>query len=232
MISFPYFVVSIPYQIYIVNKEGMSRLPKRQQQAKRVAPPAVPEIFRHSGSSFGSAGYGSCDDTTNMVGGQNFYAGNDSNAPLNVSLRSNASNTSIDLPDSVGRNILQSIPASNIGGKEIEWLDIDEKCSLKLVFLLFFISIFSFRSRIHSATGICVGGASSSSGSQPQSQQTFIYHVQNQQPLTHKAAVYYHQQLALQEDQGSSRSIIFLLIFFFSQVDDQLIKLNCILLWF
>lgn len=78
-----------------VNKEGMSRLPKRMQQAKRVAPPAVPEIYRHSGSSFGSAGYGSCDDTANT----NVYA-NDPNASLNVSLRSNASNNSIDLTDS------------------------------------------------------------------------------------------------------------------------------------
>lgn len=96
----------------------MSRLPKRQQQAKRVAPPAVPEIFRHSGSSFGSAGYGSCDDTTNMGGGTNFYAANDTNSTLNVSLRSNTSNTSIDIPDSVGRHLLQSnTTAANISGK-------------------------------------------------------------------------------------------------------------------
>lgn len=45
-------------------------------------------------------------------------------------------------------------------------------------------------------------GNASSSANTSQSQQSFIYHVQNQQPLTHKAAVYYHQQLALQEDQG------------------------------
>lgn len=96
----------------------MSRLPKRQQQAKRVAPPAVPEIFRHSGSSFGSAGYGSCDDTANMVGGTNFYAANDTNSALNISLLSNTSNTSIDIPDSVGRNLLQSnTTAANISGK-------------------------------------------------------------------------------------------------------------------
>lgn len=46
-------------------------------------------------------------------------------------------------------------------------------------------------------------GASTSTNP-TQSQQAFIFHVQNQhqQPLTHKAAVYYHQQLALQEDQG------------------------------
>lgn len=95
----------------------MSRLPKRQQQAKRVAPPAVPDIFRHSGSSFGSAGYGSCDDTTNMGGGTNFYAGTDANVSLNVSLRSNASNTSIDLPDGVNRNLMQPNSAANITGK-------------------------------------------------------------------------------------------------------------------
>lgn len=41
---------------------GMSRPPKPISQAKRVAPPAVPDIYRHSGSSFGSAGYGSSED--------------------------------------------------------------------------------------------------------------------------------------------------------------------------
>lgn len=98
----------------------MSRLPKRMQQAKRVAPPAVPEIYRHSGSSFGSAGYGSsCDDTavTNMGGGSNFYAtANDPNNSLNVSLRSNSSNSSIDLPDSAPSRILQSNQAANVSG--------------------------------------------------------------------------------------------------------------------
>lgn len=89
----------------------MSRLPKRMQQAKRVAPPAVPEIYRHSGSSFGSAGYSSCDDTSNMAGGSNFYAtANDPNNSLNVSLRSNA-NSSIDLPDNA------SSRSVNVGGK-------------------------------------------------------------------------------------------------------------------
>lgn len=97
----------------------MNRLPKRMQQAKRVAPPAVPEIYRHSGSSFGSAGYGSCDDTTNMVGGSNnFYAtANDPNNSLNVSLRSNASNSSIDLPDNATSRLLQANPAANVSGK-------------------------------------------------------------------------------------------------------------------
>lgn len=40
----------------------MSRPPKPISQAKRVAPPAVPDIYRHSGSSFGSAGYCSSED--------------------------------------------------------------------------------------------------------------------------------------------------------------------------
>lgn len=40
----------------------MSRSLKPTPQAKRVAPPAVPEIYRHSGSSFGSAGYSSSED--------------------------------------------------------------------------------------------------------------------------------------------------------------------------
>ncbi|KAL1517015.1 hypothetical protein ABEB36_000836 [Hypothenemus hampei] len=40
----------------------MSRPPKPAATAKKVAPPAVPHEFRHSGSSFGSAGYGSSED--------------------------------------------------------------------------------------------------------------------------------------------------------------------------
>ncbi len=40
----------------------MSRPPKPISQAKRVAPPAVPDVYRHSGSSFGSAGYSSSED--------------------------------------------------------------------------------------------------------------------------------------------------------------------------
>lgn len=53
----------------------------------------------------------------------------------------------------------------------------------------------------HDAIFRNAGSASSSGTNSTQSQQAFIFHVQNQ-PLTHKAAVYYHQQLALQEDQG------------------------------
>jgi hypothetical protein len=41
---------------------GMSRPPKPVPQVKKVAPPAVPDVFRHSGSSFGSAGYSSSED--------------------------------------------------------------------------------------------------------------------------------------------------------------------------
>lgn len=42
---------------------GMSRPPKPVAQVKKVAPPAVPEAgFRHSGSSFGSAGYSSAGE--------------------------------------------------------------------------------------------------------------------------------------------------------------------------
>jgi hypothetical protein len=41
----------------------MSRAPNKQPaQVKKVAPPSVPEVFRHSGSSFGSAGYSSSED--------------------------------------------------------------------------------------------------------------------------------------------------------------------------
>lgn len=50
----------------------MSRPPKPAATAKKVAPPAVPHEFRHSGSSFGSAGYGSSED-----GSGGFLAPND-----------------------------------------------------------------------------------------------------------------------------------------------------------
>ncbi|KAG8257945.1 hypothetical protein J6590_039494, partial [Homalodisca vitripennis] len=43
----------------------MSRPPKPVVQVKKVAPPAVPDSqagFRHSGSSFGSAGYSSAGE--------------------------------------------------------------------------------------------------------------------------------------------------------------------------
>lgn len=41
---------------------GMNRPSKAVTQVKKVAPPAVPDVFRHSGSSFGSAGYASSED--------------------------------------------------------------------------------------------------------------------------------------------------------------------------
>lgn len=40
----------------------MSRPPKPAATVKKVPPPAVPHEFRHSGSSFGSAGYASSED--------------------------------------------------------------------------------------------------------------------------------------------------------------------------
>lgn len=72
---------------------------------------------------------------------------------------------------------------------------------------------------------ISIGNSSSANTSQ--SQQAFIFHVQNQQPLTHKAAVYYHQQLALQEDQGlcyTNESLFnfFLSNFFIEQIFDMI----------
>ncbi|XP_015588656.1 caskin-1 isoform X2 [Cephus cinctus] len=48
---------------------GMSRPSKAVTQAKKVAPPAVPDVFRHSGSSFGSAGYASSEDGCFLSGG-------------------------------------------------------------------------------------------------------------------------------------------------------------------
>ncbi|XP_034247597.1 caskin-2 isoform X2 [Thrips palmi] len=46
---------------------GMSRPAKSAPLAKKVAPPAVPGVFRHSGSSFGSAGYCSSEDPNDIV---------------------------------------------------------------------------------------------------------------------------------------------------------------------
>lgn len=45
-----------------VSVGGMSRGGKGAVTAKKVPPPAVPHEFRHSGSSFGSAGYSSSED--------------------------------------------------------------------------------------------------------------------------------------------------------------------------
>lgn len=47
---------------YLITVGGMSRPSKAVSQVKKVAPPAVPDVFRHSGSSFGSAGYASSED--------------------------------------------------------------------------------------------------------------------------------------------------------------------------
>ncbi|XP_043790085.1 caskin-1 isoform X2 [Apis laboriosa] len=47
---------------------GMNRPSKAVTQAKKVAPPAVPDVFRHSGSSFGSAGYASSEDSCFLPG--------------------------------------------------------------------------------------------------------------------------------------------------------------------
>lgn len=75
----------------------MSRLPKRmQQQVKRVAPPAVPDTYRHSGSSFSSAGYGSCDDTTAI------FVPTARN-PSNIN-----NSTSLDQTDLLNRTTMQS----------------------------------------------------------------------------------------------------------------------------
>lgn len=48
----------------------MSRPAKSAPLAKKVAPPAVPGVFRHSGSSFGSAGYCSSDDPGDIIRGE------------------------------------------------------------------------------------------------------------------------------------------------------------------
>ncbi|TGZ49413.1 Uncharacterized protein DBV15_09773 [Temnothorax longispinosus] len=46
----------------------MSRPSKAVTQAKKVAPPAVPDVFRQSGFSFGLAGYASSEDSCFLSG--------------------------------------------------------------------------------------------------------------------------------------------------------------------
>lgn len=53
---------------YVCAVGGMNRPSKVVTQAKKVAPPAVPDVFRHSGSSFGSAGYASSEDSCFLPG--------------------------------------------------------------------------------------------------------------------------------------------------------------------
>lgn len=97
----------------------MSRLSKRIQQAKRVAPPAVPEVYRHSGSSFSSAGYGSCDDTSGANVSNYYTAGIPSDASNTVyaasSRNSTNSTSSLDQTDGAMNRTLQSNPPTNTG---------------------------------------------------------------------------------------------------------------------
>ena len=55
----------------------MSRPSKAVTQVKKVAPPAVPDVFRHSGSSFGSAGYASSEDGCFLSSGTGGGGGDD-----------------------------------------------------------------------------------------------------------------------------------------------------------
>lgn len=70
----------------------MSRPAKPTPQVKKVAPPAVPEVYRHSGSSFESTDYASSDD-----GG--FLQPPDS--PMILSLKSSSSEDQTDCSSSV-----------------------------------------------------------------------------------------------------------------------------------
>ena len=54
----------------------MSRPSKSVAQIKKVPPPAVPNDFRHSGSSFGSAGYASSEDGYGVTGLSNLNGSN------------------------------------------------------------------------------------------------------------------------------------------------------------
>lgn len=58
----------LKFSLLHVTVGGMSRPSKAVTQAKKVAPPAVPDVFRHSGSSFGSAGYASSEDSCFLSG--------------------------------------------------------------------------------------------------------------------------------------------------------------------
>lgn len=172
----------------------MSRPPKPAQQAKRVAPPAIPDIYRHSGSSFGSAGYGSCEETAANTSVGGYYStitipetSATAPIPLSTTIRSNNSqNTSADKVDYANAGVQPTATGLIIGSN-----------------LANPASVTTMQSKSPGA-GMSSGGNSSGVGGVSGNQGTFIFpsnHHQHQ-PLTHKAAVYYHQQLALQEDQG------------------------------
>lgn len=175
----------------LVNTGGMSRPPKPAQQAKRVAPPAVPDIYRHSGSSFGSAGYGSCEETAANTSVGGYYS--------SVSIPETSKTAPITLPVTV-----RSTNNQNINSDKVDYANAGaQPTATGLIIgggnLANPASGTTMQSKSPGA-GMTSGGSSSGVGGQG----TFIFptnHHQHQ-PLTHKAAVYYHQQLALQEDQG------------------------------
>lgn len=156
----------------------MSRPPKSAQQAKRVAPPAVPDIYRHSGSSFGSAGYGSCEESAAAAA---FFLPTEA-------IRSNNCQTdtiSTETVDYANTSVQQN---SSLASNKTT----NTNCTMSK----------------SPATGACgvsggVGAGANNAANINGSQGPFLFNANNPyQPLTHKAAVYYHQQLALQEDQG------------------------------
>lgn len=61
-LRFPIHIIKLCLFLCMFTVGGMSRAPKPAATAKKVPPPAVPHEFRHSGSSFGSAGYASSED--------------------------------------------------------------------------------------------------------------------------------------------------------------------------
>lgn len=178
------FIILLFFLFITVNTGGMSRPPKPIQQAKRVAPPAVPDIYRHSGSSFGSAGYGSCEETAGNAAAAGFYSSTvGQEVPVVLSTirsgivsNSQVANSSIDQSDYANSGSQQS--GIMIGG------NLSAPSS-------------SMQSK---SPGSAIGVSGGGNGSQA----AFIFPASHphHQPLTHKAAVYYHQQLALQEDQG------------------------------
>ncbi|KAJ8682480.1 hypothetical protein QAD02_018272 [Eretmocerus hayati] len=73
----------------------MSRPSKAVTQAKKVAPPAVPNDFRLSGSSFGSAGYSSSEDGCFLPGALPSGANTTTATTLDSSIGSNGSGSNI-----------------------------------------------------------------------------------------------------------------------------------------
>lgn len=152
----------------------MSRPPRSAQQAKRIAPPAIPDIYRNSGSSFGSAGYGSCEESATPA------------TYFSQSINNNQSENIISVQTDT--TMKQNSPM-NVGLASNSNFNMAKGAAAAAA--------------AAAAPGIATGpsGSMTHMNSNNGCQNAYAYNVNNTyQPLTHKAAVFYHQQLALQDE--------------------------------